>query len=294
MTAGSDIFYQAQTAQTNVLPAAVLTAPFVTLEVRNFTGVNANVLPYTTAGQKPAAQIVTDFLDLTAYGSVNAPIAGNTNWLKNDMVVAPLTPNGGINAIVSAEGASFQAINLNFKGDFVNLDSGDTMTPFETVGLTSGIFPAGGLQGNQGSQMILQAERNMYVNGGNNPGGASGSFFQFPGGVVFKAGETLTVFNPVYNAWTTTPAPFQGIFLEAPVINALSYFATNMNSWVNFSTLPTGAPSSGPILSVYTIRQLPSLISFNFVIDPQAPHINSYSSEILGGPVNTCPIGFVC
>ena len=294
VTANGDVFYQAPIAQTNLKPAAVITGDSVELQVRNFQGVNASGLPYTSAAQKPDAQIVTDFLELHAYGTVNAPIAGNANFLTNAMVVAPTVPGGGINAIVSAEGASFQAINLLFKGDFVNLNSGNSATPFELVGLTSGTFPAGALQGNVGSSLLLQAEHNMFVNGGNNPGGANGSFFQFPGGIVFKAGDSLTVFNPVYNAWTTTPAPFQGIFLEAPVINALSYFATNMNSWVNFSTLPTGALPGAPILSVYTIKQLPSLISFNFSIDPQAPHINSYSSEILGGPVNTCPIGFVC
>ena len=291
---GSDgIWYEAPIAQTNVLPAAVLTAPSVHLEVRNFQGVNASGLPYTSASQKPDAQIVTDHLDIVAYGSVNAPIAGNTNWLNNAMVVAPQTPGGFIDATISAEGASFQAINLKFMGDGVDLWSGDTATPFEAVGLTTGTGAAGGLQGNAGSQMILQAEHNMFVHGGNNPGGTAGSFFQFPGGLVFKAGDSLTVLNPVYNAWTTVSQAFQGVFLEAPVINTLSYFATNGNSWVNWSTLPTGHPPNTPINSVYQITQ-PTPATFNFVINPLAPHKNTYSSEIAGGPINTCPIGFTC
>ena len=53
------------------------------------------------------------------------------------------------------------------------------------------------------------------------------------------ADNVLTVANPVMNAWTTAAIPYQGVFFEAKTINALSYVATNGNSWVNDNVMPT-------------------------------------------------------
>jgi filamentous hemagglutinin family protein len=273
LTADEKIAITAQHATTKALPAAVITAPFVTLDVLNFNGVNASGNAYASAAEQPAAQIVTNNLDVTARGSVNAPIAGNTNWLNNAMVVKALDVTAPINASITANGAGFQAINLKFDGNAV-VDSGDTYTPFIGVGLTTGTYPAGSLIGNGGSQMILNATGNMDVVSGHYRG------FQFPGGLVFKAGGLLSVMGPVYNAWTTVAQPYQGVFFEAPTINALSFIATNGNSWANWSTRPTtGVPT------IYQINQ-PTATTFNFVPSPSAAHQNTYSSLIMGGPVN--------
>ena len=60
---------------------------------------------YTSAAQKPAAQIVTNTLVADLLGNMNAPIAGNTNWLLNQMQVAALDPTLPIAASISAVGA---------------------------------------------------------------------------------------------------------------------------------------------------------------------------------------------
>jgi hypothetical protein len=275
----SNFYYSAQAATTKVLPAAVITAPNVYLDVLNFTGVNATGNAYTKLSEKPVAQIVTNFLDLYVRGSINAPIAGNTNWLDNALVIEPLFTVAPVDISLSAVGGGFQAINLKVTGN-AEIDSGDTITPFTGIGLTSGTQYAGGLIPNGGSQLIVNATGNLDVWDGFNPSKAPVDAFEFPGGVAFTAGGTLTVHAPVYNAWTTNALPFQGAFFEAPTIVMLGYLATNGNSWGNWSTMPTsGSPT------VYQINQL-APTTFGFINNPDAVHKNTYSSLIMGGP--TC------
>ena len=317
-----EITFGAPFATTKIAPAAVLTAPQVLLGWDNFngqwsgvgpfTGVNASGATYTGVAQKPAAQIVTDALVLVLNGNFNAPIAGNTNWLLNQIQIASLTPTTPMGISMSAVGAGFQAVNIGVTGDAM-IDSGLTTTPFIGIPLTTGFFPAGGLIGNGGSQLIVNATGNLSIvgnAGAENRGRVCGpafscedrpqtgpaqvlpvtlTSFQFPGGSTFKSGNLLSQFVPVYNAWTTIAQPFQGIFYEAPTIFAFSFDAVNGNSWVNFSTMPlNGAPT------VYQIQQntvppaLPS--AFGFVPAPQAVHQNVYSALITGTPVNTCPV----
>jgi filamentous hemagglutinin family protein len=294
LTAGDDIDVNALAATTKLLPAAVLTAPSVYLDVLNFVGVNASGNAYTKLDEKPTAQILTNYLGLDILGSINAPIAGNTNWLDNAMVIAPLFTAAPVDISMSAIGGGFQAINLKIDGN-ATIDSGATVTPFLDVGLTTGTQYAGGLIPNGGSQLIVNATGNLDVYAGNSfvpppppplenefvsPAVTGPAAFQFPGGVAFKAGGTLTVHAPVYNAWTTAALPFQGAFFEAPTIVMLGYLATNGNSWGNWSTMPTtGTPT------VYQINQL-APTTFGFVNNPDAVHKNTYSSLILGGP--TC------
>ena len=296
---------------TKLYPAAVLTAPGVSLGydwfgagwigVGSFVGTDATGAPYATAAAKPVAQIVTDNLVLAARGNFNAPIAGNTNWLLNQMQVASLTPSIPMALSLSAVGAAFQAINVGITGEAF-VDSGLTVTPFFNIPLSTGVLGGGGLIGNGGSQLIINASSNLTIVGNSGaqfgagtpggPGFNTGVFYEFPGGSVFKSGGTLTQLAPVYNAWTTVAQPFQGIFFEAPIINALAYTATNGNSWTNYSVLPlTGVPV------VYQINQNPPTglaLGFGFLPNPLAPHLNTYSKLLTGTPVNTCPIGFTC
>ena len=145
------------------MPDAVITGSNVNLDVLNFQGVNALGNRYTSEAQKPDAQIVTDDLTIYATGSVNAPlVTTNTDWLKNSLWVKPRNAGVFTSAHITANGAGFQAINLGFTEN-VNVDSGETVTPFMDVGLTSGTERAGGLQGNGGSSMIIQSKGNMDV-----------------------------------------------------------------------------------------------------------------------------------
>ncbi len=90
-TVGDDWEFHAANASTKLLPAAVITAgDTVTLEALNFVGVNASGNTYVNAAEKPVAQIVSNFVYATLYGSINAPIAGNTNWPLNAMWIKAL------------------------------------------------------------------------------------------------------------------------------------------------------------------------------------------------------------
>ena len=249
----------------------------VYIEALTFQGVNALGNAYLNVAEKPSAQIVTNSLELYLYGSFNAPIMGNTNWLTNQVQVAALDPLSQVNVTISAVGAGFQAVNVGITGN-ASVNSGYTYTPFNAVGLTTGTTPAGGLIGNGGSQLIVNASGTLDI-----WDGFISSFFEFPGGIAFKAGGVLTQNVPVYNAWTLQALPYQGVFFEAPTINALSYIATNGNSWANWSIKPVaGAPT------IYQIKQ-PAPTTFGFVATPSAAHLNTYSLLITGTPVNTCP-----
>jgi hypothetical protein len=274
----------AQNALTKVYTSAAITANTVNLNVLNFRGVQDTGANYTLASQKPAWQIMTNDLNLTAFGSINAPITGNTNWLLNQMQVKALNTGSPIFASLSAVGGGFQSINLGFTGDLI-VDSGATGTPFSIVGFNTPLLFPPPLVANGGSQLILHATGNIDINGTTGPlWPFSPVSFQFPGGVVFKSDTGYISLNaPLYNAWTLNAQPFQGVFFEAPTIIAGSYVATNPNSWVNYSTYPVTGPSN-----TYVISQ-PTPGGFQFVQFQDAVHYNVYSLEVTGGAPCTVP-----
>ena len=238
------LYYGAPYATTKFHTSASIMAPFMTLEVLNLRGVQDDGSAYTDVLQKPGVQIFGDFIDVIAYGSVNSPIAGNTNWLLNDLGMAPVTAGFPVQLDISAIGGGFQAINLSVDGD-VGLTSGMTTTPFSVVGLTGSVLLPPPLIANGGSQLIVQATGDMDVWGTAGPFFPLTPFaFQFPGGVVLKAGGYLSQNAPIYNAWTTVAQPWQGIFLESDTIIAGGFQATNGNSWVNYSSAPVTGPST--------------------------------------------------
>jgi hypothetical protein len=277
------LYYGAPYATTKFHTSASMTAPFMTLEVLNLRGVQDDGSAYTDALQKPGVQVFGDFIDVIAYGSVNSPIEGNTNWLLNDLGIAPITPGFPVQLDISAIGGGFQAINLSVDGD-VGLTSGLTTTPFSTVGLTGSVLLPPPLIANGGSQLIVQATGDMDVWGTAGPLWPLAPFaFQFPGGIVLKALGYLSVNTPIYNAWTTVAQPWQGIFLESDFIIDGGYKALNGNSWVNYSSAPvTGAATAYQITN-------PAPGVFGFVISPEAVHNNTYSRVVVGGAICTQP-----
>ena len=314
------IAYAAPFAQTKLYPTAVLTAPNVLLGfadnptpliqsllggwigTNSIAGVNATGGAYAKAADKPAVQILTNNLTAVLFGSLNAPIAGNSDWLQNQLQINPLDPTIPVAMSLSAMGAGPQFINLGSTGD-VWVDSGLTVTPFFAVGLTSGTaFPVGPLVGNGGSSLIINAAGALNVVSNSGAQGSTGwiggpgfhtgafgnAFFEYPGGVALKSGDLLTQFVPMYNAWTETAQPYQGFWFEAPRIDLLAYFATQGNARVNVSSAPLGG-----MPNIYVINRV-SPDSFGFDIKFDRGFFNTYSKAITGTPINHCPIGFVC
>ncbi|MCC7218350.1 MAG: hypothetical protein IT517_16355, partial [Burkholderiales bacterium] len=230
-TAGDYLNITSPLALAKLNPAGVLTAPTIAFAGLSFTGVNSSWLPYVDASEKPAAQLVSNSVNALLLGSMNAPIAGNTNWPLNSMDIAPLFTLAPVNVSVSAVGGGFQAVNLRVLGDAI-VDSGVTTTPFIGVPLTTGGLPAGGIQGNLGSQLILAADGAMTVMGMPTLSLFGPLIaFQWPGGASFIAGTTLQTFTPIYNAWSVSSPPYGGVFFDAPYIALGSYIATSGTAW---------------------------------------------------------------
>jgi hypothetical protein len=277
-TAADILSITATLGTTSLKPAAVLTGNHVNLTGLNFRSVNASGNAFTTLAQKPAMQIVTNDLNVSVTGSINGPVAGTTNWLSNSIDVAPLNALAPVFVSVTANGGGFQAVNIRVLGDEI-FDTAATTTPFIGVPATTGGFPAGGLQGNLGSQLIIQADGYLKIMGTptfsfTGPPVAA----QWPGGAAFLAGTTLELLTPFYNAWSVASPPFGGVFFSAPYIALSGYIATSGTAWANFSTKPvTGDPT------VYQIRAL-TPTSFGFEAT-QAFVKNDYRSTVVGGPV---------
>ncbi|MDD5575512.1 MAG: filamentous hemagglutinin N-terminal domain-containing protein [Acidithiobacillus sp.] len=245
--------------------------------------INLSALNFVGAPGYVGSQLTADFINAIIFGNLNAPIAGNTNWLNNAITAAPFTVTSPVNLTVNAIGASRQSINVKVNGSAI-VGSGATVTSWGPVTpITSGFLASGALVGNGGSQLILNATGNM-----TSPGN-----FVFPGGVVFKAGGSLNMAG-VYNAWTPVAQAYQGVFFEAPNIVANGLVLTNGTSWVNFSTMPAG----GSVPNIYQLQPSTNTTngngftanSYNAVSAPGAAHLNTYSSLVTGGPVNLNPM----
>lgn len=273
ISAPGTINYTANAATTN-LTGTMSTPSTATLNVLNLIGAPG----YSSGSQLTAGSIVAN-----VRGNMNAPIAGNTNWLNNAITAAPFVSSNPLSLSISAIGAARQSINVKVNGSSI-VDSGTTTTTWGPgTPITSGFLSSGSLVGNGGSQIILNSTGNMTTNGN----------FVFPGGVTLKAGGLLDVAGGVYNAWTPVAQAYQGVFFEAPTIVASGLVLTNGTSWVNFSTRPTGG-----VPSIYQLQPSTNTTngngftanSYNAVYAPGAAHLNTYSSLITGGAVNAAPL----
>jgi len=284
-TAGNVIDIYSPNAQGKVYTSAILTAPEIDLEVLNFKGVRDSGQDYTATSQKPNAQLVTDNLYLTAWGSINSPLTAASNplndWLKNSMWVKPYTPGAQVYMELSAIGGGFQAINLGVRGDAA-IDSGSTVTPFFLTGYNTPAIIPPFLGSNLGSSLIVQTEGNLDIFAGSIPGFAPQ--FLFPGGVAFKAGGYLSINTNVNNAIASTQIyPFSGQWYESPTIIDTGYHATNPGSRINYSTYPL----TGFGTAYWLTQPLPG--QFMFVNTPDARFYNVYSTAIVGGAICNVP-----
>jgi len=280
-TAGTSATILSPLALAKFTPDGVVQAPAVTLAGLTYRGVDADGAAYQSSADKPDAQFITNIFTVTVAGNINAPLdsaVNPSNWPLNSMDIAPLVTLAPVLVSVTANGGGFQAVNLHVLGNAI-FDTGGTTTPFIGVPLTTGGFPSGGLQGNLGSQLIVQADGSLTIIGtptGSLTGPATAA--QWPGGAAFIAGTTLQLLTPFYNAWTTESPAFGGSFFTAPVISLNSYIATSGTAWANFSTQPvTGNPT------VYQIRQL-GTNAFGFAAT-EAFVQNDYMSTVAGGPI---------
>jgi filamentous hemagglutinin family protein len=259
ITAGGDVLI----AGGNVTNTGTISTPAtLAITANSYTGA-----PGFAGNQLTAGAIIA-----SVRGNFNAPISGNTNWLSNAVTAAPFDASKPLHLSISAVGNGRQSINVKVNGSAI-IDSGATGATFGpnsmfTIGAGA---TSAAPSSNGGSQIILNASGNLTAQ----------SNFTFPGGVVLKAGGLLDV-GSIYNAWTPVAQAYQGVFLEAPTIVVSGLILTNGTSWVNFSTDPAGGAPS-----IYQVQT--TTAGLNAVFAPGAAHLNTYSSLITGGAVNTTP-----
>ncbi|MGC9271675.1 beta strand repeat-containing protein [Acidiphilium sp.] len=174
--------------------------------------------------------------------------------------------------------------------------------------LTNATFSQAAGEVANGGSLIIQATDNLTLVGGSASGGNNGilndpyssmfnnSFynkadgylglpygsnlpFVFSGGVVFKAGQSVTVNVPVLNAWGSKVIAYQGVFLESPVIsvNNQAFFVTGPAMRVNVSSTPTTGVPAVYLESGGSMTQSPS--NFNPALG-SGVYKNSYSTLI--------------
>jgi hypothetical protein len=241
---------------------------------------------------------------VTGTGSVNSPVftvqgltgnvnngAGNANFMQNGFqynVTGAVAGYGILNIGLAnsagyPDGSSAAHINIAINGN-VEADSWNTnISDNAPMGGSALILNDVGSSGNNAIDVVgitFAAPSPQLVNysasGANSlvTNSAQGNVFLFPGSVALvsnNAGGSATLNASIDTAWTTTAAPFQGVYVEAPSITAKSAIFLDPGQWVNFSTQPTGLPE------VYNYT--PTATN-GFTPAGLAIHGNSYTQEI--------------
>lgn len=221
--------------------------------------VSGNKVSFLNAYNVQGAGLITaDNLTIDAMGSVNNPNGGgnaSNGWLTNSLNVTPYSNGtaGTTNVSLTADGSAIQMFNVAVKGN-ATYNTGATST-FTDAGFSNAIAGTKGFYGpaaNAGSHLVVQASGNMTLLPGTSATDISSlDAFVFPGLVVADAGGSLTAATPIDNGmYQNAPAGY-GIFLQGSSINLSSPIYTNGNSWVNFSTTP-----SGIMPPIYGVQQI--------------------------------------
>jgi hypothetical protein len=226
---------------------------------------------------------------LATFGNLNNPVNG-PHYLANGLQLGPSSGNS-IGVTLAGYGNAPQIVNLMLGGNAtVSMPSawpnGSILPPNNRPVLPGEVRAAGVPDpAYGGGSMIVQAAGSLTLQGG-----ASGDFV-FPGGLVFKAGGALDVKGTaIDNAWTTSGAVFQGVFLEAASIadsaaSARVSVRTNNLNWANFNPRPL-AP-----VSTWTLQRMPDGTAQFVAADNAAPHLNFYSITSEAGAAGAC---FTC
>ena len=226
---------------------------------------------------------------LATFGNLNNPVNG-PHYLANGLQLSPSSGNN-IGVTLAGYGNAPQIVNLMLGGNAtVSMPSawpnGSILPPNNRPVLPGEVRAAGIPDPSYGGgSMIVQAAGSLTLQGG-----ASGDFV-FPGGLVFKAGGALDVKGTaIDNAWTTSGAVFQGVFLEASSITDSAASArvsvrTNNLNWANFDPRPL-VP-----VSTWTLQRMPNGTAQFVAADNAAPHLNFYSITSEAGAAGAC---FTC
>ncbi|MEO8507878.1 MAG: Ig-like domain repeat protein [Betaproteobacteria bacterium] len=226
---------------------------------------------------------------LATFGNLNNPVNG-PHYLANGLQLGPSSGNN-IGVTLAGYGNAPQVVNLMLGGNAtVSMPSawpnGSILPPNNRPVLPGEVRAAGIPDPSYGGgSMIVQAAGSLTLQGG-----ASGDFV-FPGGLVFKAGGALDVKGTaIDNAWTTSGAVFQGVFLEASSITDSAASArvsvrTNNLNWANFDPRPL-VP-----VSAWTLQRMPNGTAQFVAADNAAPHLNFYSITSEAGAAGAC---FTC
>ncbi len=226
---------------------------------------------------------------LSTFGNANNPVNG-AHFLANGLHFHPGS-GSDLALTLSAYGGAPQFLNLMLHGNAtVAMPSawpvGSPLPPNNRPVMPGEVRAAGVPDpAYGGGSMIVQATGTLAL-----AGGTRGDFV-FPGGIVLKSGGELDVKGTsVDNAWTTSGASFQGVFMEAPSITDTGPTAridvrTNNLNWANVMPRPL-VP-----VRTWTLQRLPDGTAQLQAADGVAPHLNFYSISSEAGAAGTC---YVC
>ncbi|MEO8751346.1 MAG: Ig-like domain repeat protein [Casimicrobiaceae bacterium] len=223
---------------------------------------------------------------LATFGNLNNPVNGS-HFLANGL---QLFPSSGVdvNVSIAGYGSAPQFMNLMVNGIATfSMPSvwpnGSPLPPNNRPAMPGEVRAAGAPDPSfGGGSIILQSTGGLALAGG------ASSDFVFPGGLVIKANGPLDVKGTALdNAWTTSGAPFQGVFLEAFTIFDSSPSAhlnvrTNDLNWANFSVRPL-VPAS-----TWTLQRLGDGTAQFQASDNAAPHLNFFSVGAEAGAAGLC------
>jgi hypothetical protein len=216
-----------------------------------------------------------DDITFHTYGNIHNPVNG-AHFLDNGILLkSGQTPPTSVALTINAYGTAPQALNFHLLGNatvWMPSQWPSTLAwPVNNAVVDPGQSRPPGISdpGYGGGSMIVQAEGSLALSDGGTRD------FVFPGGIVLKSNVSIDLLGVAMNqGWTTSGKSFQGVFLEAPVIESsvgtFDVFGNDLN-WINFSTLP-----STPVRTFDLFRNADGSASFA-PANATAPHLNTYS-----------------
>ena len=226
---------------------------------------------------------------LATFGNLNNPVNG-AHYLSNGLHLYPGSGNA-LDLTLAAFGTAPQFMNLMLHGNATlgmpsAWPNGSTLPPNNRPLMPGDVRGAGVPDpAYGGGSMIVQATGSLTLNGG------MSSDFVFPGSVVLRSAGVLDVKGAaIDNAWTTSGATYQGVFLEAAGVtdtgpSARIAVRTNDLNWVNVM------PRALVPVNTWTLKRQGDGTAQFQVADGVAPHLNFFSITTEAGAAGAC---FTC